>query len=717
MTLGGRKLSIETGRMAKQANGSVVVRYGDTMVLVTACANLDVETTMDFFPLQCEYKEKTYAAGKIPGGFIKREGRPSDYSILASRLIDRPIRPMFPDDFNCETQIIATLISSDGENPADVLSIVGASAALAISNIPFLGPIASVRVGKIGDDFIINPTNAQMEECKVEIVVAGDDESVLMVEGELQETSEDLLVDAIEAAHVEIKKIIDLQKELIAEINPVKVEITPIVKPEELGKIIEEKAAPKLDEWRKLATKSKKERAASIKAFTKEMQAETEEEYPDDQKYVKAKIDEILKNDMRNNIVENQVRLDGRKLDEIRNITCEVGVLPRVHGSALFTRGETQSLGTVTLGSKSDEQIIDGADRDEYKKNFYLHYNFPPFCVGEVGRLFGPKRREIGHGNLAERALKSFMPDSLEFPYTVRIVSEVLESNGSSSMATVCSGSLAMMQAGVPIKKTIAGIAMGMIKDEKGTFVLSDILGAEDHYGDMDFKVTGSKDGITAIQMDLKVKGISTDVMRTALEQARKGRLHIIGIMETAIEKPQNNISKFAPKMLSTKIDPKLIGELIGPGGKNIKRIQEDSGATVEIDDDGTVYISGIDSDSAEKAKELIIQTLAKPEEGVTYKDCRVTRLESYGAFVELIPGTEGLLHISEYAWERTADITKVLKLGDKVTVKLKKITAPGKFEISRKILMEKPEGYVEPPKKSGGFRRDNRRDNNRSRR
>ncbi len=710
MTLGGRKLSIETGRMAKQANGSVVVRYGDTMVLVTACANLDVETTMDFFPLQCEYKEKTYAGGKFPGGFIKREGRPSDYSILASRLIDRPIRPMFADGFNCETQIIATLISSDGENPADVLSIVGASAALAISNIPFLGPIASVRVGKIGDDFIINPTNAQMEECKLEIVVAGDDESVLMVEGELQETSEDLLVDAIEAAHVEIKKIIDLQKELVAEINPVKVEITPKVKPEELGKLIEEKAAPKLDEWRELATKSKKERAASIKAFTKEMQAETEEEYPDDQKYVKAKVDEILKNDMRNNIVENQVRLDGRKLDEIRNITCEVGVLPRVHGSALFTRGETQSLGTVTLGSKSDEQIIDGADRDEYKKNFYLHYNFPPFCVGEVGRLFGPKRREIGHGNLAERALKNFMPDSLEFPYTVRIVSEVLESNGSSSMATVCSGSLAMMQAGVPIKKTIAGIAMGMIKDEKGTFVLSDILGSEDHYGDMDFKVTGSKDGITAIQMDLKVKGISTDVMRTALEQARKGRLHIIGIMETAIEKPQNDISKFAPKMLSTKIDPKLIGELIGPGGKNIKRIQEDSGATVEIDDDGTVYISGIDSDSAERAKELIIQTLAKPEEGVTYEDCRVTRLESYGAFVELIPGTEGLLHISEYAWERTADITKVLKLGDKVTVKLKKITAPGKFEISRKILMEKPEGYVEPPKKSGGFRRDNNR-------
>ncbi len=709
---GGRPLTIETGRMAKQANGSVFIQYGETAVLVAATAKLDTEVAQDFFPLQCEYKEKAYASGKFPGGFIKRESRPGEDAILTARLMDRPIRPMFEEGFMSDTQIIATLVSSDLENPGDVLAIVGASCALLISDIPFHEAIAAVRVGKVDDNFVINPTFEQMENSDLDIVVAGTSESVVMVEGELKEVSEEILLDAIEYAHGELKKLIDLQVELFNEIKPEKAEVVKSEHPEDLVKLIKEKTEPKLAEWLELGRLSKKSRENAVKAFVKELVKETEEEYPESAGIIWETVDDLQKADMRKLIAEKSERLDGRKLDQIRPITCEIDVLPRAHGSALFTRGETQSLGATTLGTKRDEQTVDNVGQEEFSKNFYLHYNFPPFCVGEVGRLFGPKRREVGHGNLAERALKHFVPNEDDFPYTIRIVSEVLESNGSSSMASVCSGSLSMMAAGVPIKKTIAGIAMGMIKTDDGAYVLSDIQGAEDHFGDMDFKVTGSRDGITAIQMDLKVKGISTDIMRTALEQARNGRIHIIEIMEKSIDVARADISKHAPKIVSLMIDPEKIGKIIGPGGKNIKALQEKTESVVEIEDDGRVTISAPNTVSAEEAKEIIKKTLEEPEKGKIYEDCKITRLESYGAFVEFLPGTEGLLHISELEWGRTKDIHEKLSVGDTITVKLQDIAAPGKFEISRKALLPKPEGYEEPKRSSG--RRDNR--NNRGR-
>ncbi|RKY54656.1 MAG: polyribonucleotide nucleotidyltransferase [Candidatus Neomarinimicrobiota bacterium] len=712
MTLGGRKFSIETGRMAKQAFGSVVVQYGDTMVLVTATANFMKETDKDFLPLQCEYREKTYAAGKIPGGFFKREGRPSEKEVLSSRLIDRPIRPLFPEGFFCDTQIIANLISSDKVNPGDVLAITGASAALSISEIPFDGPIAGVRVGRINGEFILNPTIEELEETELEIVVAGSKDSVVMVEGESKEISEDILVRAIEFGHEAIIQLINFQKEFIAEISPVKYEFVPVEVPKGLKEAIASKTNDILPKWREQAKVSKKTRANNIAKFIKDLSEELSEQFPDQEKFIAKYVDELIKQDMRKTIVETHTRIDGRDFKSIRPITCEVGVLPCAHGSALFTRGETQSLGSVTLGTKLDEQVIDDVDQKEYKKKFMLHYNFPPFSVGEVRPIRGTGRREIGHGNLAERALKTQIPTEEDFPYTIRIVSDILESNGSSSMASVCAGSLSMMDAGIPVKKTVAGIAMGLIKEGDQTFIITDILGAEDHYGDMDFKVTGTRDGITAIQMDLKIKGLSTDILRRALEQAREGRLKIIDIMEETIKEPRPEISKYAPKMITIKVDSELIGEIIGPGGKIIRAIQTETGAKVEISDDGTVFISASDADSGEKAKRLIENITTQPEEGKVYRDCTVKRLESYGAFIEFLPGKEGLMHISEVAWKHTANINDVLKLGDKVDVKLKKIAGPGRFELSMKELLEKPQDYVEGRKfgyqKSGNNRSRN---------
>ncbi len=712
MTLGGRKFSIETGRMAKQAFGSVVVQYGDTMVLVTATANFMKETDKDFLPLQCEYREKTYAAGKIPGGFFKREGRPSEKEVLSSRLIDRPIRPLFPEGFFCDTQIIANLISSDKVNPGDVLAITGASAALSISEIPFDGPIAGVRVGRINGEFILNPTIEELEETELEIVVAGSKDSVVMVEGESKEISEDILVRAIEFGHEAIIQLINFQKEFIAEISPVKYEFVPVEVPKGLKEAIASKTNDILPKWREQAKVSKKTRANNIAKFIKDLSEELSEQFPDQEKFIAKYVDELIKQDMRKTIVETHTRIDGRDFKSIRPITCEVGVLPCAHGSALFTRGETQSLGSVTLGTKLDEQVIDDVDQEEYKKKFMLHYNFPPFSVGEVRPIRGTGRREIGHGNLAERALKTQIPTEEDFPYTIRIVSDILESNGSSSMASVCAGSLSMMDAGIPVKKTVAGIAMGLIKEGDQTFIITDILGAEDHYGDMDFKVTGTRDGITAIQMDLKIKGLSTDILRRALEQAREGRLKIIDIMEETIKEPRPEISKYAPKMITIKVDSELIGEIIGPGGKIIRAIQTETGAKVEISDDGTVFISASDADSGEKAKRLIENITTQPEEGKVYRDCTVKRLESYGAFIEFLPGKEGLMHISEVAWKHTANINDVLKLGDKVDVKLKKIAGPGRFELSMKELLEKPQDYVEGRKfgyqKSGNNRSRN---------
>jgi len=721
MILGGRELSIETGRMAKQAHGSVVVRYGDTMVLVTAVSDFMKPMNQDFFPLQVEYRERTYAAGKIPGGFFKREGRPSEKEIISARLIDRPIRPLFAEGFFSDTQVIATVISGDQENLADVLSITGASAALSISKIPFLGPIAGVRVGRINGAYVINPTISQMAESDLEIVVAGSEESIVMVEGESKEISEDDLINALEFGHKAIIELIQFQKEIINEIKPEKYEVTAKEIPHGIPELVREKTEPYLDEWRELALNSKHTRSEAIGNFFKNLTEEFAEEYPDQDKLIYSEVDEILKQDMRRHIIEKQIRLDGRGLKDIRPITCEVGVLPRAHGSALFTRGETQSLGSVTLGTKLDEQIIDDIDREEYKKRFMLHYNFPPFSVGEVRPIRGTGRREIGHGNLAERALKTMLPDEEDFPYTVRIVSDILESNGSSSMASVCAGSLALMDAGVPVPKTVAGIAMGLIKADDQVFVLSDILGAEDHYGDMDFKVTGTRDGITAIQMDLKVAGISTDIMYTALEQAKLGRYHIIDIMEQTLKEARADISPYAPKMTTIVIPVDMIGEIIGPGGKNIKAIQADSGATVEINDNGTVFISAVNTESAEKARAAIQAMIEQPEEGKVYTDCTVKRIENYGAFVEIIPGKEGLLHVSEIAWERTNDVNDVLKVGDKITVLLKKISQPGRWELSIKELLEKPEGYVEEkrpsrPHRSGGDRGRDSRYNDRSR-
>ena len=715
ITLGGRQFVVETGRMAKQAHGSVVVQYGDTMVLVTACADFQKPMNQNFFPLQVEYRERTYAAGKIPGGFFKREGRPSEKEILSSRLIDRPIRPLFAEGFFSDTQIIATVISGDQENPGDILGITGASLALSISKIPFLGPIAGVRVGRLNGEYILNPMMSQMDESDIEIVVVGSEESIVMVEGECKEISEDDFVGALEFGHKAIVELINFQKEIIAELNPQKVDVQPTEIPQELIDIVRSKTEPKLEEWRKLALESKHTRSDAIADFTKALIEELEEEYPEQSNIIKNEIDEMLKKDIRRLIVQKQVRQDGRGLKDIRPITCEIGVLPRAHGSALFTRGETQSLGSVTLGTKLDEQIIDDIDREEYKKRFMLHYNFPPFSVGEVRPIRGTGRREIGHGNLAERALKNLLPSEEDFPYTIRIVSDILESNGSSSMASVCAGSLALMDAGVPVKKTVAGIAMGLIKEEDDVFVLSDILGAEDHYGDMDFKVTGTRDGITAIQMDLKVAGISTEIMRKALEQAKEGRYHIIDIMEKTISEPRPDISKYAPKMTTIQIPVDMIGELIGPGGKNIKAIQAESGATIEINDDGLVFISAVNTESSDIAKKAIQAMMEQPEEGKTYHDCTVKRIETYGAFVEFLPGKEGLLHVSEIAWERTRNVSDVLKVGDKVTVLLKKISQPGRFELSIRELLDKPEGYVEEKRHSRPPRSDSRSHNSRS--
>jgi len=727
MTLGGREFSVEIGRMAKQAQGSVVVQYGDTMVLVTAVADFYKAVNQDFFPLQVEYRERTYAAGKIPGGFFKREGRPSEKEILSARLIDRPIRPLFAEGFFADTQIIATVISGDQENPGDILGITGASIALSISKIPFLGPIAAVRVGRINGEYIINPTMSQIEDSELDIVVAGSDESIVMVEGECREVSEDILVGALEFAHATIIELIRFQKEIIAEINPVKADVEMAEVPAELIQTVHSRTESHLDEWREMTLKSKHMRSEAIMNFTQALVEELAEEYPDQGKLIRQEIDEVLRADLRKQIVTKQLRQDGRGLKDIRPITCEVGLLPRAHGSALFTRGETQSLGSVTLGTKLDEQIIDDIDREEYKKRFMLHYNFPPFSVGEVRPIRGTGRREIGHGNLAERALKTLLPSEVDFPYTVRIVSDILESNGSSSMASVCAGSLALMDAGVPVKKTVAGIAMGLIKEGDDVFVLSDILGAEDHYGDMDFKVAGTRDGITAIQMDLKVAGISTVIMRSALEQARDGRYHIIDIMEKTLGEPRPEISKYAPKMTTIQIPVDMIGDIIGPGGKIIKAIQADSGATVEISDDGTVFISAINTESADIAKKAILALIEQPEEGKIYMDCTVKRIENYGAFVEFLPGKEGLLHVSEIAWERTNDVNDVLKVGDKVTVLLKKISQPGRFELSIRELSEKPEGWVDERRpsrphrsdgnRSGGSRFHDRSDRSRSRR
>ncbi len=685
--VGGKPLIIETGKMARQANGAVMLQYGETMILVTAVASAEERTDIDFFPLSVEYRERAFAAGKIPGGFFKREGKPTEKEILSARLIDRPIRPLFPKDYRNDTQIAAFVYSYDGENDADVLGAIGASIALTISDIPFQGPIAEVRVGKVNGELIVNPTAQQIEESEIELVVAGTADSIMMVEGEAKEVSEDDLLEALDFAHDSIKKIVEVQNELRELCGKPKMEVTEKVIEEEL---VNDVKALAYDEYKELVASvlAKEERSLKNKELNNKVQEALAEKYPEREKDIAEILHDIEKDLMRERILTEGKRLDGRTTTEVRPITCEIGVLPRTHGSSLFTRGETQSLTTLTLGSKRDEQIIDGL-QEEYSKRFMLHYNFPPFSVGETGRYSGPGRREIGHGNLAERALKFLIPPEGTFPYTIRLNSDILESNGSSSMATVCAGSLALMDAGVPVPKAIAGIAMGLIKEGDNYSVLTDILGNEDHLGDMDFKVAGSAEGITAFQMDIKIQGISFEIMRAALAQAKEGRMHILGIMNEAISEPRKELSPYAPVIDSLQIKVDQIGALIGPGGKVIQKIQKDYGVDITVEEDGKVSIAAPRAEAAREAKSYIKSILAEPEIGAVYQGT-VKRVMEYGAFVEIIPGKEGLLHVSNLDWKRVEKVADYLKEGDKVEVKLIKIEN-GKLSLSRKALLERP--------------------------
>ncbi len=684
--IGNNTLTIETGKLARQADGAVTVRYGDTIVLVTAVASQEARKDLDFFPLSVEYREKTYAAGKIPGGFFKREGRPSEKEILSARLIDRPIRPLFPDNFKSETQIIASIISMDKGNDADVLAAVGASTALGISDIPFEGPIASVRVGKLDGQLIVNPTISDIDKCSIEFIVAGSEDSIVMVEGEAKEISEAEMLEAIKFAHEEIKKIIALQKELISEVGKPKREIEEVEYPDNIEKNVEKIALKKIQDA--ILIQDKKERRASIKEIKNEVQDQLTEEYPENEGLIAELLYDLENKETRSMMLKKSIRLDGRKPDEIRDITCEVGYLPRTHGSAIFTRGQTQSLGTTTLGTRLDEQLIDALEGTSYKK-YMLHYNFPPFSTGEAKPMRGTSRREIGHGNLAERALKPVLPQDNTFPYTIRIVSDVLESNGSSSMATVCSGSLSLMDAGVPVKSAVAGIAMGLIKEDKDIMILSDILGDEDHLGDMDFKVAGTKEGITAIQMDIKIKGISYEIMESALEKAKAGRLHILDVMDKTINEPRAELSQYAPRIQTIKVPMDKIGMVIGPSGKTIKKIIEETGVSIDIDDDGTTKIASEDVEAVNKAINIVNALVKDPEIGEYYKGT-VKKVTNFGAFVEILPGKEGLIHISEIDIARTNNVTDVLNVGDLVDVIVKKIDAEGKIGLSRKEYLLK---------------------------
>ncbi len=682
--INGKVLSIETGRFAKQANGAVMVTYGETMVLVSAVAAEEPKEDLDYFPLQVEYREKTSAAGKFPGGYIKREGRPSEKEILSARLVDRPIRPLFPEQYKNETQVIALVFSFDGENDADVLAAVGASAALTISDIPFEGPMAEVRVGRINGQLIVNPTHQQLKESAIELVVGGTADSIMMVEGESKEISESELLEALKFAQQEIAKIVQLQNELREAVGKTKKEVPEKVIDEALKNDVYQLAETKFKEI-VYSVLAKEERSSQNKTLVASVKESLAEKYPEQEKVIGEILHDLEKDLMRERILKEGIRLDGRNTKQIRPITVELGVLPRTHGSALFTRGETQSLTTLTLGTKNDEQTIDGL-LEEYSKKFMLHYNFPPFSVGEVGRMTGVGRREIGHGNLAERALKMVAPSEDSFPYTMRVISDILESNGSSSMATVCAGSLALMDGGVPVKSSVAGIAMGLVKEGENFAVLSDILGNEDHLGDMDFKVAGTENGITAFQMDIKIKGISFEIMETALNQAKEGRSHILGIMNEAIKTPRENLSPFAPRLLTIKVDVDQIGLIIGPGGKTIQGMQRKFGVDINIEEDGTVSIASPDRESAVNCKEYIKKMTALPEVGEIY-DGVITKIMDFGAFVEILPGKEGLLHISQIDNKRVNKVTDYFKEGDKVTVKLLKIEN-GKFSLSRKELL-----------------------------
>ncbi len=683
--LSGSKVSIETGKIAKQANGSVVVRSGDSVVLVTVCANEKPKPGASFFPLTVDYREYTYAAGKFPGGFIKREGRPSEKEILTSRLIDRPVRPLFPEGYGCETQIIAMVLSADPERDPSVLAIVGAGAALAISDVPFHHVLGGVRVGLVNGTYRANPSYEETKDAKLSIVVAGTDAGIVMVEAGANEATEEEVVDAIEFGHDCCKKIVSGIRELVKQVGKPKRGFTsPAGNQEMLGKI---SASVRTDLTDALNT----QKYAKLESYSKVEQAKQTALalFAEDAEKVEAgKVFDGLKERIfRDEMLKAHRRPDGRAFDEIRKITCEVSVLPRTHGSAIFTRGETQALVTTTLGTKDDEQRIEMFDLSETSKRFMLHYNFPPFSVGEVGFMRGPGRREIGHGALAERALSPVIPDEKAFPYTLRLVSDILESNGSSSMASVCGGALSLMDAGVPISSPVAGIAMGLVLEGNDYAVLTDIAGAEDHYGDMDFKVAGTRKGITALQMDIKVPNVTTKIMREALTQAKKGRLEILGRMLATIETPRTELSQYAPRIYTTRIPTDKIRELIGPGGKVIKGIIEQTGVKIDVSDDGTVNIFASDGNSASRALQMVSDIAAVAEVGKTYLG-KVVRIADFGAFVEIFPGTDGLLHISEISESRIKNVRDELKEGDQILVKVLALEG-NKIKLSRKAILK----------------------------
>jgi polyribonucleotide nucleotidyltransferase len=686
IVVGGKTFSLETGRFAKQADGAVMARFGDTMVLATVVASKEEREGFDYFPLQVEYREKAASAGKIPGGFFKREARPSEKEILSSRLIDRPIRPMFPDWFKCETQVIVTVYSSDQEHDGDVLGAVAASAALSISDIPFEGPVAEVRVGRLNGQFVINPTFSELGQSDMDVTVAGTADSIVMVEGEAREISEQDMLDALAFAHGFIKQMCALQVELARECGRAKRQAPAVATNDALIADVKAAAGTRLKDLAGTPM-LKEERASKTAAIYDEVKKALAEKYPEQEKLIGETLHEMEYVEMREMILSKGKRLDGRGLTDIRPIAIEIGILPRTHGSALFQRGETQSLTTLTLGTKLDEQIIDGLLPDSTKR-FMLHYNFPPFSVGEVGRLGTTGRREIGHGNLAERSIKNMMASEKEFPYTVRIVSDILESNGSSSMATVCAATLALLDGGAPLKKSVAGIAMGLVKESDRVAILSDILGNEDHLGDMDFKVAGSSDGITAFQMDIKIRGISLDIMRRALEQARMGRMHILGKMAEVITAPRSDLSSFAPRLTTLQVPVDMIGAVIGPGGKNIRQIVADSGAEVNIEDDGTVVVAATSKESAQKAIDAIQRITEVPEVGKVYH-ATVKKIMDFGAFVEFLPGKEGLVHVSQLDTKRVNHPSDVVKVGDQFDVKITDKDDQGRWKLSRKILMK----------------------------
>jgi polyribonucleotide nucleotidyltransferase len=681
----GRPLSIEVGRMAKQADGAALVTYGETVVLVTAVAARTQREEQDFFPLTCDYQERTFAAGKIPGGFFKREGRPSEKEILTSRLIDRPIRPLFADGFLAETQVIATVLSHDKENDPDVIALTGASAALQVSDIPFHGPIAAVRLGRIDGKLVVNPTQSQLEQTELNLIVAGSRDGLVMVEGGSKMLPEDVILDALFTAHAALQALLDVQDELQQAVGKAKRAVTaPAFDAALFGKV-EKELTPRIQAAFQVS--GKHERHAAVRESRNEVLGALAGEFPERGRELRAIAEEIERRVMRGAIVNESRRIDGRGLKDIRPITCEVGILPRTHGSALFTRGETQALAVATLGTGSDEQKIDALIGEHYKK-FMLHYNFPPFSVGEAKFLRGPGRREIGHGALAERALQAILPPADQFPYTIRIVSEILESNGSSSMASVCGGALSLMDAGVPIKGPVAGIAMGLIKEGDAVRILSDILGDEDHLGDMDFKVAGTADGITALQMDIKIGRVTREIMREALYQARAGRLHILQAMTSTLERPRKEMSVHAPRIVTLKIRPDKIRDVIGPGGKVIRGIIEETGVKIDVEDDGTVLVASNDGNAMRRAIELIESITAEAVVGKIYKGT-VRKIVDFGAFVEIMPGTDGLLHISQIGPGRVHKVSDVLKEGDEVTVKVLEVDKQGKIRLSRKEAME----------------------------